>query len=77
MTPVEVVWGISEEGEQFWWDLDRERVVILRAPGIYELWEGSLCEEHGLDGKSAGWAFAPGIAFEWVAGGDAPALEVH
>lgn len=77
-TPFQCVWGKCQDGD-FWWCLEVSRFV-LRRPGspAFELYEGDVCQEHGLEGDLVGHAGSYEQAFQYLLrGGVAPAGMVH
>lgn len=68
-TPFQCVWGQCEAGD-FWWCLEVSRFV-LRRPGFdaFELYEGDVCVEHGLEGDLVGHASTYERAFQFLSKG--------
>lgn len=73
ITPMPFVWGVCAAGE-FWWNVQADRFCTRAQPDMVDLFEGTLCDNHGLEGKLIGFTAGLREAFAWVAGGPLPDL---
>lgn len=72
-TETEVIWGYLDNGAQFLWCIDNERIVEI-LPGedgkpVWNLLEGNLCNTHGLEcAEQVGWTLDVEGAMTWLTG---------
>ncbi len=75
-SPMPFVWGLCMDGE-FWWFVQADRWILRPlnqredAPRL-ELYNGCLCDTHGMEGHIAGIVTSFTDAWRWMMTGEVP-----